>query len=408
MSKLKVTTISDPDNDNTALTIDSSGNVTAPQNTTLNGDLTVSGGFIPSTQLSHRNLIINGAMQVAQRGTSFTGLTSGMTYRTVDRFGGNSYNVGSHTYNEEQSTDAPSEFSFSRKFTWTTAQTTSTNTRNQMRHHIEYENMRHLKWGTSDAKPATLSFWVKSSVTGLHPFSLVSGGETDSFVTNYTVNVANTWEYKTISIPAPTSGTFNASTIGIRMAWDFGSGDNHNAPSADSWVSGWYFRTSSSIRVAETTNATWQITGVQLEVGSVATPFEHRSYGEQLQLCFRYFYSTMFLRSANSLTAPTNNAPQIFGARHRFADVTGYRSQDVQHPVPMRASPSITFYNPGNSGTSGQFELYSHDGNSQNFSGFITANRETSFIFAGYTGVSVGTGGYSTVCFAHWKADAEL
>ncbi len=116
----------------------------------------------------------------------------------------------------------------------------------------------------------------------------------------------------------------------------------------------------------------------------------------------------MYLRSANSLTAPTNNAHQIQGTRHKFADITGYRSQDVMHPVRMRTPPSIVFYNHNNSGVSGQWQLYSETGASQNFAGFTTDARETSFIFAGYTGVSVGTSGNSCVSFVHWTADAEL
>jgi len=151
-----------------------------------------------------------------------------------------------------------------------------------------------------------------------------------------------------------------------------------------------------------------EIAEVQLEVGSVATDFEHRSYGEELALCMRYYYSTMFLNKANSLTAPTTKGMQLQGTRHRFADVTGYRGQNNTHPVPMRVRPTIVFYNPVNAGASGQFSLYSETGVSQNFAGFVNMDSETGFIFAGYTGVTVGTNGLSTVCYAHWSASAEL
>ena len=239
--------------------------------------------------LTGRNLIINGAMQVAQRGTTASGLSS-IGLNTVDRFNGNSATAGSFTLTDEQSSDAPAGFNYSRKLTFTTAQTTSAGTRNQVRHHIEGYNTAHLDWGTADAKTVTLSFWVKSSVTGSMAVAFINQTETHSYVTDYTVSSANTWEYKTIVVEGPTVGAWNTNnTIGIRLSWDLGSGSTYQTPTSDAWVSGWYYRTSSSVRPAETLNATWQITGVQLELGDTATPFEHRSYGDELFACQRYY-----------------------------------------------------------------------------------------------------------------------
>ena len=283
--------------------------------------------------LSNRNLIINGAMQVAQRGTSATSVAN-IGYNTVDRFGGNSANAGSFSHTDEQSSDAPVGFIKSRKITVTTAQTTSSGTRNQVRHQVEGFNCSQLNWGTSNAKTVTLSFWVKSSVTGPMAVSFINQSETHSYVSNYTVNVSNTWEYKTITVEGPTVGTWNTNeTIGVRLAWDLGSGSTNEAPSADTWHTGWYYRTSSSVRLAETLNATWQITGVQLEVGDTATPFEHRSYGQELALCQRYF-EAVSVQGSGSDKDIGHGASNASGAPNFQASVFW--------KVPKRSSPTVT------------------------------------------------------------------
>jgi hypothetical protein len=282
----------------------------------------------------HRNLIINGAMQVAQRGTSVSGLSS-IGLNTVDRFNGNSATAGSFTLTDEQSSDAPAGFNYSRKLTFTTAQTTSAGTRNQVRHHIEGYNTAHLDWGTADAKTVTLSFWVKSSVTGSMAVAFINQTETHSYVTDYTVSSANTWEYKTIVVEGPTVGAWNTNnTIGIRLSWDLGSGSTYQTPTSDAWVSGWYYRTSSSVRPTETLNATWQITGVQLEVGDTATPFEHRSYGEELSLCQRYFQK-VFAGADNRYLAGTS--PCIFW------NSSNTDNGGITFVKKMRAAPTFSY-----------------------------------------------------------------
>jgi hypothetical protein len=277
---------------------------------------------VKNLKSGRKNLIINGGMQVAQRATTYSGTS--LTYSTVDRYGGNAYNVGSFAFTEDQSTDAPAGFRYSRKFTFTTGSTTSSNSRSQGRYLVEGYDIDRLNWGTSDAKQVTLSFWVKSSVTGTHAVSLINGTETHSYVSNYSINTANTWERKTITIAGPTVGTWdNTNNIGIRLSWDFGSGSTYDAPSADAWNAGWYYRTSSSVRPSETTGATWQMTGVQLELGSVATDFEHRSYGEELALCQRYYCKI---------------GQGAVGAIEGTTSV----STSMSFPVEMRSSPSVS------------------------------------------------------------------
>ena len=283
---------------------------------------------------ANKNLIINGAMQVAQRGTTASGLSS-IGFNTVDRFNGNSATAGSFAVTDEQSSDAPAGFNYSRKLTFTTAQTTSAGTRNQVRHHIEGYNTAHLDWGTADAKTVTLSFWVKSSVTGSMAVAFINQTETHSYVTDYTVSSANTWEYKTIVVEGPTVGAWNTNnTIGIRLSWDLGSGSTYQTPTSDAWVSGWYYRTSSSVRPTETLNATWQITGVQLEIGDTATPFEHRSFGEELALCQRYYQTLTVLNTTYSA------AISYTGGSNAVLPTTNFST--------MRAAPSVTFDSSGN------------------------------------------------------------
>jgi hypothetical protein len=245
--------------------------------------------------LSNRNLVINGAMQVAQRGTSFTGISGyGLDRHITDVFGGSTA-----VFNAEQSSDAPDGFSHSYKVTVSTAETPSgTDATSIFQHRIEGQNVQYLGWGDANVKHVTLSFWVKSSVTGDFPFGLevfcTDSADDTGFMQTYTVNAANTWEFKTITIPLWDSSVSvvtprGGNNFGILLR--FGGG----GVSTRQGVAGWQSRSTSltgmSGAIAFTSNAaaTWQITGVQLEAGDTATPFEHRSYGQELALCQRYF-----------------------------------------------------------------------------------------------------------------------
>jgi len=233
----------------------------------------------------HRNLIINGAMQVAQRGTSGT---STADIYTVDRFAlGHGSPVNAMTF--EQSTDTPDNFKNSLKITAGTGASASTTGYAILRQAIEGQNIAHLGFGTSAAKAITLSFHVKSSLTGTFGISIRNQAGNRAYAGTYVINSANTWEYKTVAIPADTSGTWPTDTgIGFHLFWDLGAGSNYDI-AAGSWTSGSnMFGVESTVKLTETTNATFFITGIQLELGSTATPFEHRSYGDELARCQRY------------------------------------------------------------------------------------------------------------------------
>ena len=162
---------------------------------------------------------------------------------------------------------------------------------NYFDYRIEGYDSARVRMGTAYAKTVTVSFWVKASVTGAYGFTLGQDLAT-CYATSYTVNVANTWEKKTITVPGTSSGTWNTgNTVGIRLIWNWGAGSNYTASSV-----GWAtaddrggYDAGSAVQLVANANATWFITGIQLELGSNATPFEHRSYAEELSRCLRYY-----------------------------------------------------------------------------------------------------------------------
>ena len=280
-----------------------------------------------NTPLGMRNKIINGAMEIDQRngGASLT-LTNTSAAYCVDRF--QFYRDVGGTFTAQQSSTAPAGFSTSMVVTASTGASPSAAQVNFVQQQIEGFNVADLKWGTSDAKPITISFWVRSSVTGNLPVALSNNGLGRSYIFDATISSANTWTYITKTISGDTSGTWTTNnTAGIRVYFDLGSGSDY-VGTADTWASAWDIRTSSSMTWGATTGATLYITGVQLEVGSVATEFERRPYGTELALCQRYFQ-----------TYTATNQEWIYNEANSYAG----KWWQVYIPTPMRASPSASF-----------------------------------------------------------------
>ena len=242
------------------------------------------------TALSNRNLIINGAMQVAQRGTSST--SSG--YQTVDRFNVHKSSFGQLAFTQTQVTDAPAGFSNSYKFTTTTAETAVDAAESLgIRTALEGQDLQQLGYGTGSAKKLTLSFYVKSSQTGTFAIYFYSADTVRIITRTYTISSANTWEQKSVTIDGDASGSIdNDANESFQISWCIAAGSNFTSSDSTSWsaysTANTYFGHAQNA-VLTTTNATWQITGLQLEVGETATPFEHRSFADELARCQRYF-----------------------------------------------------------------------------------------------------------------------
>ncbi len=251
---------------------------------TFNSTLSVNGAFV-SGFTGFKNRIINGGMVIAQRGTNFVSPTDAYT---LDRWEVREDTDGAVTVTQE--TDAPVGFINSLKVTTTTADASLAATqRLQINQRIEGFNIADLAWGTASAAPITLSFRVKSSLTGTFGASLANNGTAWSYPFTYTINSANTWEDKTVTIPGAPSGTWLTNNgLGLFVRFGLGVGSTYSG-TAGAWQNADYISTTGAVSVIGTLNATWQITGVQLERGSNATSFEFRSIGQELSLCQRYY-----------------------------------------------------------------------------------------------------------------------
>lgn len=255
-----------------------------------------------------RNKIINGKMEIAQRGTSFAAIG----VYTLDRWFAQA-NVGAATVSQQNDFPSGDEFQTSLRFAVTSSASLGATGDIRIQQIIEGYNARDLV-----GRSFVLSFWVRSSKTGIHCVSFANDTGDRSYVAEYTVNVANAWEKKSVTVNGGliTAGTWNwLNGAGLRCRWSLGSGTNfHTTPNA--WQTGNFIATANQVNCLDTIGNIFAITGVQLEVGSVATPFEHRPYGMELALCQRYYYrfspaagkaiSTGFVGSATTayLTTP--------------------------------------------------------------------------------------------------------
>lgn len=247
---------------------------------------TVAAGF-NSNGLFFRNRIINGDMRIAQRGTA--AVTTNDAF-PVDRFR-LSFANSTGAFSAEQSTTAPAGFVNSLKYVTTTADASLGATEYAILHQaVEGTNVSDLAWGSVDARPVTLSFWCRSSVTGTFGGTIRNSAANRSYVFSFAVNSANTWEYKTIAIPGDTSGTWLTTTgVGMYLSIAMGAGTTLSG-TAGSWSGSSLVGVTGGVNLIATLNADFYLTGVQLETGSVATPFERRPYGTELMLCQRYYY----------------------------------------------------------------------------------------------------------------------
>ena len=243
-----------------------------------------SSGFI-----GHRNRIINGAMVIDQRSAGASVTTSAGNNYTPDRW--LVYDTAGSKLAVQQVTDGPTGSGFvkSQKITSQAATTPGSTDYYFNCQRIEGFNVADLGWGTASAVSVTLSFWVKSSLTGSFSGAFGNTSFTRSYPFSYTINSANTWEYKTVTVGGDTTGTWATdNTAGLQVVFDLGSGSSR-AGTVNTWSGNDYRKVTSSVNLIGTSGATWFVTGVQLERGSTASSFEYRPYGTELFLCQRYY-----------------------------------------------------------------------------------------------------------------------
>jgi hypothetical protein len=272
---------------------------------TLNVDRVVdtSGGVLAPISSVMRNRLINSDMRIDQRnaGAAVTINNANPTLFPVDRFSG-SFFAASGAMTLQRNTDAPAGFINSVVATVTTANASLGGTETvRLEQRVEGFNVADLGWGTANAKTVTLSFWAKSSLTGTFGGTVRNSGTGGNriYIFNYSISAANTWEYKTITIAGDTSGTWLTDNgIGLIIQWSLGAGADR-VGTAGSWGSTFLTGATGQTQVIGTSGATWRVTGVQLEVGTQATSFEYRQYGQELQLCQRYFQAWTAYGSIN-------------------------------------------------------------------------------------------------------------
>jgi len=233
-----------------------------------------------------RNRVINGDMRIDQRNNGST-VSADLAF-PVDRF--KIYrNGGAATCTAQRSTTAPTGFSYSLVYTVGTGAAPGAGDYSGIAHPVEGLNCADLNWGTANAKTLTLSFWVRASVTGTYGVGVKNAANNRSRIFSYTIDQANTWEFKSIEIPGDTSGTWAVdTTLGMNLTWDLGVGTTFSA-AAGSWQAGNYYGLTSGTKLATTAGATFYLSGVQLEVGIAATAFQYRPIGLETAMCQRYF-----------------------------------------------------------------------------------------------------------------------
>ena len=390
------------------ITLDSSKNVTCENNLTVDGTTTLTGAVtLPagttSDTLSFRNKIINGAMQIHQR----TGTSTATNGYTLDRWLSNSSNDGAWAIT--QSTTAPDGFGNSLKVDCTTADASlAAGQFAQINHRIEAQNLQDLAFGTSSAKTITLSFWVRSNKTGNFTVAIQQNDNSSKQVSSvYAINTADTWEKKTITYAGDTSGVINNDNgQGLQISWNLALGSTYTSGTARAAWTAYAdadFGAGQAINIMDNTANEWLISGVQLEVGSTATDFEHRSFGDELARCQRYYW-----KSYNYSVAPgsTSDPGSIFGRNYNPDSTYSQNALNVQFPVLMRATPTtVSCYAP-HSGTVAKVSAgASNPPDCATEKSFTTVHMLGDRGFSGIQTASIGSGDFFG---AHFTVDAEL
>jgi hypothetical protein len=314
MSTVKATNFQNASSATANMVTDASGNVS------FGGTAAMSSSFL-------RNRIINGDMRIDQRNAGASVTVNSVTKAyCVDRFCGTG--IGSAgVFTLQQTSTAPSIFVNSLKATVTTADASLAATDlYRVMHLVEGFNSADLGWGTANAQTVTFSFWVYSNLTGTFGGSFINSAANRSYPFSYTISVANTWEQKAVTIAGDTSGTWlTTNGIGVSINFGLGVGSTYSG-TANAWAGSEYYSATGATNVMATLSNTFYITGVQLEVGTVATPFERQLYNAQLAQCQRYYWR-FYPGAARRFGSAFNNSTTVAVGLIIF-------------PVPMRTSVS--------------------------------------------------------------------
>ena len=303
---------------------------------------------------SFKNRIINGAMVIDQRnaGASVTPIDG---QYLVDRFYVRMNQTSKFTAQQNAaSVTPPVGFINYQGITSSSAYSVLTGDYFRLVQSIEGLNCSDLAWGTANAATVTLSFWVRSSLTGTFGGSILNSALNRSYVFSYTISAANTWEQKTITIAGDTSGTWlTTNGIGLSVSFNLGTGATYSG-TAGAWSGSLLFAPTGATSVVGTSGATFYVTGVQLEKGVTATSFDYRPYGTELQLCQRYYYQSVNYGAVNNTTQSDFNVYGPLSAASNWL----WTSQRLQ--VPMRVAPTVTTSD--QAGTTGKLSLWTSVG----------------------------------------------
>ena len=331
MSRINVDALHSEDGANSNIELDDSRNATCKGNLTVDGNIAVTGTGLTDTK-SFRNIIINGAMQVSQRGTSETGISSAGAFRKApDRF---KFSVDDGTWTVSQDSSGPPGIANSYKVDCTTADTSiAAGNEVKLDYKIEGQDLQHFCKGTSSAKKFCLQFWVKSNKTGNYAVQMRDQDNTRHVCHLYTISSADTWEQKKIVFPADTTGAFGDDVNNsLTINWYLSVGTNKTSGTMDTaWasVTDANIAAGQNVNLADSTSNYLNITGVQLEAADACTDFEHRTYADELLRCQRYAW------------VYSGEAWATF-ALGIIASSTTWEGQ-VMLPTTMRAKPAATY-----------------------------------------------------------------
>ena len=344
-----------------------------------------------------KNRIINGAMVIDQRnaGAALNSAASG-SYG-VDRFV--FVKSGSAAFNIQQSAGSvtpPAGFAKYLGFTVGTGATVNSGDYYLIQHKIEGHNFADMAYGTANAATTTLSFWVRSSLTGTFSGSYRTDVSTRTRPFTYTISSANTWEQKSITVTGDTSGTWGTTNnLGLEVNFNLGVGSTFLGTDGV-WAGSTYFGATGSVNVAATTGATFYITGVQLEKGSTATSFDYRPYGTELALCQRYFE-----KSQPQGSAVAGGTAEYFFIGSNFRGSSLLMRYPLKWAVTKRAQPTVTFYNPRSGGTASQITTASADYSATTAANLLDSGMEVQ-------GTTNSGGASGDAAYVNWTASSEL